>query len=58
MTKVMYKHDFHSRNEEELRQGINATWDNITQEYTRSLVLSMPRHLQNVIENNGAMTKY
>lgn len=58
MTKFMYKHDFHPRNEEELRQGINAAWDNITQEYTRSLVLSMPRRLQKVNENNGAMTKY
>ena len=58
MTKFMYKHDFHSRNEEELRQGINAAWDNITQEYTKSLVLSMPRRLEKVTENNGAMTKY
>lgn len=58
MTKAMYKHDFRPRNQEELRQKINESWDEITAEYTRNLVSSMPRRLQSVIDNTGAMTKY
>ena len=58
MTKYMYRHDFRPRSQEELRQKILEAWNEITPEYTRYLVLSMPRRLQAVIDSNGAMTKY
>lgn len=58
MTKYMYKHDFRPRNQDELRQRINEAWDEVTEEYTRNIILSMPRRPQYVIDNNGAMTKY
>ena len=58
MTKFMYKHNFQPRTRDELSQRIMEAWDTITQEYTRNLVLSMPRCLQALIDNNGATTKY
>lgn len=58
MAKFMYKHNFQPRTQDELRQRIMEAWDEITQEYTRNLVLSMPRRLQALINNNGAATKY
>lgn len=58
MVKCIYKHDFQPRTQDELRQRIMEAWDQITQEYTRNLVLSMPRRLQAIIDNNGAATKY
>lgn len=58
MVKFISKQDFRPRNHEELRQRVNEAWDQITPELTRSLVLSMPRRLQAVIEKNGEMTKY
>lgn len=54
----MYENDFRPQNVEELQQKIVETWQEITPEYTRELVSSMPRRLQNVIDSNGAMTKY
>lgn len=58
MSKFISKQEFRPRNREELRQKINEAWDEITPRYTRSLVLSMPRRLQAVINSNGEMTKY
>ena len=58
MVKFIYKHNFQPRTQDELRLRIMEAWDQITQEYVRNLVLSMPRRLQALVENNGAITKY
>lgn len=58
MTKYIYKHDFRPQNAEELQHKVIEAWQEITPQYTRELVLSMPRRLQTVIDRNGAMTKY
>lgn len=58
IVKSIYREDFRPRNAGELRQRIADAWQEITPEYTRQLVLSMPRRLQQVINLDGAMTKY
>jgi transposase len=43
----------------ELKQIISDIWNNeITQNYLKSLFMSMPRRLQAVIDANGGHTKY
>jgi transposase len=58
MTLIMYKNEFRPNTVEQLQQKIVDTWHEISPEYTRELVSSMPRRLQMVIDNNSAMTKY
>jgi transposase len=58
MTSIMYKNVFRPNTVEQLQQKIIDTCHEISPEYTRELVSSMPRRLQMVIDNNGAMTKY
>jgi hypothetical protein len=58
MTSIMYKNHFRPNTVEQLQQKIVDTWHEVSPEYTRELVSSMPRRLQMVIDNNGAMTKY
>lgn len=58
MVKTIYQEGFRPRNSQELRQRIIEAWQQITPEYTDRLVSSIPRRLQNVINNNGDMTKY
>jgi hypothetical protein len=52
MTSIMYKNVFRPNTVEQLQQKIVDTWHEISPES------SMPRRLQMVIDNNGAMTKY
>lgn len=49
---------FRPANAEELWGAIENAWDNINVDYTRTLVSSMRRRLQGVIDSNGAWTKY
>lgn len=58
MTKQMYKENFRPRNREELQNQVVQAWHSIPDEYATNLVLSMPRRLQSVLQNNGSMTKY
>ena len=58
MQKIVYTNDFRPRNGNELHEAIVEAWQKITPEFTRQLVSSLPRRLQNVIDSNGAMTKY
>lgn len=58
MAKQIYKAEFRPRNQDDLRQSIVQAWNQITPDYIRALVSSMPRRLRNVIEQNGSMTKY
>lgn len=58
MTKFMYQEGFRPQNQQELQQKIVEAWGHITNDYVRTLVLSMPRRLQSVIDNNGSVTKY
>ncbi|KAJ3649639.1 hypothetical protein Zmor_021369 [Zophobas morio] len=58
MQKYIYQNDFRPRNPLELQEKIVEAWETVTPGYMRQLVASMPRRLQNVIDANGAMTKY
>jgi transposase len=58
MTSIMYKNESRSNTVEQLQQKIVDTRHEISPEYTRELVSSMPRRLQMVIDDNRAMTKY
>ena len=42
----------------ELRQVIYDAWNDITPDYLGSLIESMPRRCQAVIDANGGPTKY
>lgn len=54
VTIFILKQDFRSKSQKELHQSINQVWDQMTLEYTRSLVLSIPQSLQAVIESDEA----
>lgn len=58
MVKKMYSVNFRPQNENELWEKIENTWADLTAEYTRNLVLSMPRRLQDVLDFNGEAIKY
>lgn len=58
LVKKICDRNFRPANAEELWEAIENAWDNITEDYTRTLILSMPRRLQSVIDKNGAWTKY
>jgi hypothetical protein len=45
-------------NVDTLQQNIRQAWEEITPELCRSLVASMPRRLQSVLDKNGEMSKY
>lgn len=58
MVKDMYSRNFRPANVEELWLAIENAWENIGEDYTRTLILSMRNRLQKVINANGAWTKY
>lgn len=58
MVKEMYKINFKPQNEIELFDKIEEIWEGLTPDYTRSIILSMPRRLRLVLESNGAAIKY
>ena len=58
MVKKMRRENFVPQNRQDLVNVIRDGWHNLTEEYCRSLIASMPRRLHLVIEKNGAMTKY
>lgn len=59
MEKKIQRANLRPRNEEELRQIIVETWNNVvTPELCRTVVASMPRRLQEVVARNGNITKY
>ena len=46
------------RKKEELKEAVTAAWAKITPEETKSLVESMPRRCEAVIQAKGGPTKY
>lgn len=58
MVKKMYSINFRPQNEIELWQKIEEIWEEITPDYTNTLVSSMPNRLQQVLDSNGAAIKY
>lgn len=60
LVKHIYKRNFRPRNENELWAAIEESWEELSQNenYWRNLVSSMPARLNQVLEADGAMTKY
>lgn len=58
ITKKIYSSNFRPRNSNELVQKIAEAWEQVSPEYTASLVASMPTRLREVIDQNGASTSY
>lgn len=56
--KMVSGNNFRPQNVEQLWERIQEVWNELTPDYTEALVASVPRRLQNVIEKNGATTKY
>lgn len=58
ITKRLYRNNFRAANPNELWGRIEEAWEELTPDYTRTLVMSMQNRLQQVIDANGAWTKY
>lgn len=58
LVKTIYNRNFRPANVEELWGAIENAWDNIDADYTRTLILSMNRRLNAVIDSNGSWTKH
>lgn len=56
--KINRGNNFRPQNVEQLWERIQEAWIELTPNYTAELVASMPRRLNNIIEKNGAATKY
>jgi hypothetical protein len=47
-----------SQTRDELKNAIEVAWYGVPLEFIRKLILSMPRSIHAVIQNNGGATKY
>lgn len=56
--KVNRTNNFRPENVEELWARIQEAWNELTPDYTRAIINTMPRRLNDVIQKNGAFTKY
>jgi transposase len=58
LVKKIQRQNLRPRNVEEMLEILHNTWETIEDDYFLNLCHSMPRRLAEVVNRNGAMTKY
>lgn len=60
MTRKIYKANFRPANRDELVLFIEETWNELSDDldFVRSLYLSIPNRLNELLQKNGAITKH
>lgn len=58
LVKKIYKTNFRPQNVDELKNKISEVWNELTPDFARKLVGSMPNRINSLINKNGAALKY